>query len=253
MRAVNKYVSTTREIVRHVLGRIGLHSALLAWRRTRGLNVNYLYSHSRGEAFQRIYKDKIWTLGQPNTPLSGSGSSLDATTDIRHDLPVILDKIVCKTLLDVGCGDQAWISSLELEQKYIGIDVVSSVIEENRRRYPGPRSEYYCLDAVTDELPDADTALCREVLFHLSFADGLDLVRNLARKQRKYLIATTDRTTLFNADVRSGDFRILNLTRGPFRFPKPDFAIDDAGVMPGRQLAVWRFDRLSHLSGRGWP
>ena len=89
-----------------------------------------------------------------------------------------------------------------------------------------------------------NTALCREILFHLSFADGLYLLRNLARKERRYLIATTDRATFFNADIRSGDFRILNLTKKPFLFPQPDFAIDDAGVMrwqATRSLAIHPF------------
>ena len=95
-------------------------------------------------------------------------------------------------------------------------------------------------------MPDADTILCREILFHLSFEDIHQLLRNFARKPRAWLIATTDIMTFFNADIRSGDFRILNLRRGPFKFPEPDFVIDDSGLIPGRQLGIWRFDRLSH-------
>ena len=152
---MNRYILTLREIVRHVLGRSGLSSVLAAWRKIRGIDVSYLNSTARSEVFHRIHKDTIWTLGKAGIPLSGSGSSLDATTEIRRHLPVILDKIGCDTLLDVGCGDQTWISSVEFKQKYIGIDIVSSVIEENCKRYRALGREYYCIDAVTDELPEA--------------------------------------------------------------------------------------------------
>jgi hypothetical protein len=82
------------------------------------------------------------------------------------------------------------------------------------------------------------------VLFHLSLADGYSLIRNLARKPRRYLLATTDDVTMFNADVRTGDFRFLNLRKAPFNFPAPDHTIADDWLLKGRQLAVWRFDRL---------
>jgi hypothetical protein len=241
---VNRYFLTGKEIVRHMLGKVGLNAVLLAARRKRGIRSDYLNAASRRERFEQVYESKAWTLGRAGVPLSGAGSSLDATAAIRQTLPTVLKRIGSATLLDVGCGDQTWMSAVKLEQRYIGVDIVPAVIAANRSRYGSARRQFHCLDAVTDELPEADTVLCRDVLFHLSFADAIALVRNLARKERRYLIATTDRATLFNADIKTGDFRILNLARAPFGLPPPDTTIDDAGVRSGRQLGVWKFAEL---------
>lgn len=238
----NRYVQTTRSIARHLITRLGLAPTIAASKRWFGKDVRRRLGVGRAEAFRHIYRAGIWNRAQSTVPVSGPGSSLDATAIVRRSLPGLLETVGCQTLLDVGCGDQSWISALRLKQKYIGIDIVPELIEENRRLFP--EREYHCLDAVTDDLPEADTVLCREVLFHLGLADGHSLIRNLARKQRRYLIATTDEVTLFNADIQSGDFRFLNLTRRPFRFPKPDYAIADDRLVSGRLLSVWRFDRL---------
>jgi len=116
------------------------------------------------------------------------------------------------------------------------------VIKENNRLYANEKRRFLCLNAVNDELPDADVVLCREILFHLSFADALALLKNVKRPNVQYLIATTDSATLFNADVRSGDFRVLNLRKAPFRLPAPQFVIDDSVSWPGRTMGVWRRD-----------
>jgi hypothetical protein len=217
-----------------------------AVRKARGIRVDYLKGGSLADRFSATYDQEIWTLGQSDTPLSGAGSSFRVTSGIRENLPDILAQIGCRTMLDVGCGDLTWMSTIDIPAYYIGIDVVQSVIERNIALHANAHREFRCVDAINEEIPDADTILCREILFHLSFKDIHHLLRNFAKKPRTWLIATTDIMTFFNADIRSGDFRILNLRRSPFKFPEPDFVIDDSGLICGRQLGIWRFDRLSH-------
>jgi hypothetical protein len=238
----NPYAQTAREIARHVATRLGLRPALDRLKGKKKRPSGEFIADKRDETFRRIYRDGIWTQNVAGSLASGPGSSLDATAAVRRDLPELLDTIGARTLLDVGCGDQVWIAGVDLRQRYIGIDIVPELIEANKRRYPD--RQYFCLDAVADELPAADTVLCREVLFHLSLSDGMALLRNLARKRRQFLIATTDIVTMFNADVPSGDFRFLNLNKRPFDFPEPDLAIADDWLMSGRRLAAWRFDHL---------
>jgi SAM-dependent methyltransferase len=238
----NPYAQTVREVARHFATRLGLRPAFARLKGKKKRPTGEFLADTRGETFQRIYRDGIWTQGIAGSIASGPGSSLDATAAVRRDLPELLNTVGARTLLDVGCGDQVWIAGVDLRQRYVGVDIVPEMIEENKRHYP--ERQYFCLDAVTADLPDADTVLCREVLFHLSLDDGMALLRNLARKRRKFLIATTDIVTMFNADVPSGDFRFLNLNKRPFNFPEPDLAIADDWLMSGRRLAAWRFDRL---------
>ena len=92
-----------------------------------------------------------------------------------------------------------------------------------------------------------DTVLCREVLFHLSFNDIRLLIQNLRANGVSILIATNDVATGFNSDIVSGDFRLLNLTKPPFRFPSPELSIPDDGVSPGRVLGAWHIKNLPQL------
>jgi len=237
---------TTKEIARHLATRLHLNKVIDAVRTARGIRVDYLRGGPLADRFSATYDKKIWTLGRSDTPLSGAGSSLRVTSGIRENLPRVLAQIGCRTMLDVGCGDLTWMSTIDIPADYIGIDVVQSVIERNIALHANTRREFRCVDAINEEIPDADTILCREILFHLSFKDIRHLLCNFAKKPRNWLIATTDIMTFFNADIRTGDFRILNLRRSPFKFPDPDFVVDDSGLIQGRQLGIWRFGRLSH-------
>jgi SAM-dependent methyltransferase len=223
---MSRLVRTAKESARHLL-----HS--LGWRRKE---PHLQYSHIR-DRFSAIYDTGVWQTGMDDQPLSGRGSSLEATEALRSNLQDLLDRLGSRTLLDIGCGDLTWISKLRLRQEYIGVDIVSSVVEMNRSNMP--TAEFHCLDATTDDLPEADTVLCREVLFHLSFADGQKLVANVCRKPRKWLICTTDSETLINSDIESGDFRMLNLRKAPYRFGEPAAVIADDGLVEGRILGVW--------------
>jgi hypothetical protein len=236
---------TAKEIVRHAATRLGLNAVVDTVRRAKGVPVDHLHDGSTASRFAHIYDNGIWTYGLDGVPGSGTGSALAVTKSLRALLPGLLEEIGCETLIDVGCGDLTWMSAVKLPADYIGIDVVPSVIAANAQKYGGER--FFCLDAIADELPDGDTLLCREILFHLSFADIHSLLCNFARKPRRWLIATTDTATWFNADIRSGDYRLLDLCRAPFRFPAADIVIDDSEQIAGRRLGVWRFDRLPQV------
>ena len=160
-------------------------------------------------------------------------------------LAATLDQLGAASLLDVGCGDFTWMAHVDLDAiEYVGVDIVPTVIATDVDRYSSPGRRFLCLDAVADELPEHDVALCREILFHLSFADARQLLTNLRRAGARHLIATTDTSTSFNADVTTGDFRPLNLERRPFRFPRPLHWIDDDAVVRGRGLGIWAVDEL---------
>jgi SAM-dependent methyltransferase len=176
---------------------------------------SHLEKQSPSDRFEAIYAQGVWQKGDQETPKSGPGSSLQATDSLRQQLPDVLDELVAKTLLDVGCGDFTWMNRTALRQNYIGVDIVPSVIADNAR-YAGPKRQFFCIDAISGDLPEADTILCRETLFHLSFADGRRLLKN----------------------VFSGP---------PFSFPPPYRIIEDAAVRRGRAIGVWPVQSLPRL------
>ena len=154
------------------------------------------------------------------------------------ELPKLVANLKCQRFLDVGCGDWNWMRNVDLPCEYIGIDIVPEIIAANRR---GERAgiSFDVVDSIVGPLPEADIALCREILFHLSFRDARATLANV-RKAASWLIATTDTSIWFNSDIPTGDFRKINLQRHPYRFPKPQQIIIDDAVSKGRVLGLWK-------------
>src|ERR1019366_3658291 len=119
-------------------------------------------------------------------------SELVNTDKVRRELQPLLKALGTRTLLDVGCGDFLWMKEINLDCQYIGIDIVEDVIAANRRLYASETRIFEHLDATIDVLPKADTVLCREVLFHLCFADIWKVLANIKRSEAVFLIATND-------------------------------------------------------------
>jgi 2-polyprenyl-3-methyl-5-hydroxy-6-metoxy-1,4-benzoquinol methylase len=231
---------TIRELLRHGLHTTSLDRLLMKRRVARGLEVDYLFAQDRRQVFEQIYSRGIWLNRNEHDVLSGVGSRLEATVGVRANLPALLACIGARSMVDVGCGDFTWMQHVALGVKYIGVDVVASVVETNQRLYGSVQRDFRCVDAVAEPLPAADAVLCREVLFHLSFADARRLLENIKASGARHLIATTDTVTNFNSDIRTGDFRLLNLRKRPFRFPAPPIQIPDEAVQVGRSMGAWQ-------------
>lgn len=246
------FLQTAKEILRATLNRAGVYDAV---RRLRGKSLDHLEFSNLEDRFAHIYSTRMWALGDPDNPGSGSGSSLTATAKLRTELPGLLKSIGTRTLLDVGCGDFTWMRTVDLHAiDYVGADIVQSLIDENNVTYGGAGVRFICANAVSDELPDADTVLIREVLFHLSFDDVSAVLRNVLSKSRRFLLITTDRHNAFNADITSGDWRLLNFEAAPFRFPEPDLWVDEDSAVRNRRLGVWKADSIrSALEARKQP
>jgi SAM-dependent methyltransferase len=240
---------TIKQLVRHLMIRSGLARLHILIRKARKQNVDHLSCASMAERFSAVYRNGVWLDGRPSGSLSGLGSELENTESIRRRIPDFLKSIGSRTLLDVGCGDFNWMKEVQLPCQYIGVDIVRDVIEANASLYGSARRSFQVLDATSGPLPPADTVLCREVLFHLSFRDIWRLIQNVRSSGASFLIATNDDALKLNADIISGDFRLLNLRKAPFYFRTPLLSIPDGGVDPDRVLAVWNVSALSQKRG----
>jgi hypothetical protein len=219
---------SAREFARHSLYRLGLRKT-----------IDPRLSGDLADRFKGIYEQGIWTEGRADVPGSGAGSTLDATANLRARLPGLLTELGATSLLDVGCGDLHWLSQLALPCPYLGIDIVPAVIETNIARYGSDSRRFAVANAVTDALAPADVVLCREVIFHLSFADSRALLRNLLTTGCRWILLTSDSATRFNADIESGGARILNLEIAPFRLGPPAQAVAEDSSYQGRVIGVW--------------
>jgi SAM-dependent methyltransferase len=233
-------IRTVKEMIRDLIAKAGLSRLHLSIRKLSGQNVDHLFRASLSERFSAIYKNRVWLNGRTAGSLSGLGSDLESTEKVRQSLAELLKSLDTRVLLDVGCGDFTWMKEVPFLLKYVGIDIAPGVIEANNALYHSEQRSFQVLDATLDPLPQADTILCREVLFHLSFQDIKRLVKNIRKCGSSFLIATNDNDLKYNADILSGDFRMLNLCRSPFFFPSPAQSIPDDGVLPHRTLSAWK-------------
>jgi hypothetical protein len=231
---------SSKEIVRHILFRLGVSQILDVVRRRRGRDTGHLAKNDLTEVFSDIYRNGIWIEHEGQDSLSGAGSVVSATDGLGIQLSGFLKSIDCRRLVDIGCGDFNWMRHVGGDFEYLGIDIVPSVIEANNAAYAGERRRFICMDATQQPIePWGDVLICREVLFHLSLGSARRLLANIKAAGFKYVLLTSDTSIWFNSDIRNGDFRRINLSRSPFNLPAPQAQFADDKVSDGRVLAVW--------------
>ena len=191
--------------------------------------------------FSEIYERNLWN--DPESA-SGRGSTLQRTTVIRRELPSLLKDVGAESLLDAPCGDFNWMRSTELRSiKYIGADVVPSLIARNEQRYSRYDREFVVLDITKSAIPRVDVILCRDCFAHLSFRNIFSALANFKRSSSEYLFATTHTKTREHRDIATGQGRYVNLQLAPFNFPKPEkLIVEDAEL--GKCLGIWQLQHL---------
>jgi hypothetical protein len=188
------------------------------------------------------FHTKKWAGGGAET-VSGKGSTLAFTAQLRPALEAILRRLSAKVFLDAPCGDFNWMSKVNLQDiKYIGVDIIDSLVAENQRRYGGPDREFCAADISSDPLPKADLMLCRDCTFHLPIAFVWRILENFGRSGIPYLL-TTQINNNGNADMpKPGGYQSRNFLLDPFLLsrPKPEnWLVDDPRGKGNRYLCLW--------------
>ena len=238
-RSMYDHKQSIKEVIRHGLFRCGLNDALDLLRHWRGQNTRHLRLQDIGHVFSQIYADQVWVGRKDQDSLSGAGSTQVATGQLVDQLSDFLQEVGCRRLVDIGCGDFNWMRKVRGDFEYLGIDAVAEVIRANNASFANGRRKFICLDATRAAVEPGDVALCREVLFHLSFRDGIQLLRNIEAAGFRYVLLTNDKSVWFNSDIRNGDYRRVNLQKSPYVLPRPDRELVDDKVSRRRVLAVW--------------
>jgi len=204
----------------------------------------------RKKAFDYIYANKHWAK-EEGLPHSGPGSTLQATTTLRAFLPVILETISAKSMLDAGCGDFTWMQETVIDvEKYIGIDIVENLIQTNKRNYENGKYTFLCKDVTKDPLPKVDVILCRDCLAHLSLEDITETIKNFKKSGSKYLLTSTFPKVTINYEIESGGFRGVNLRAYPFHFPVPIMLFKEISAEAnmlkwGKWIALWKLEDIT--------
>lgn len=180
-----------------------------------------LKSNENEEVFTKIYESNYWGNAESR---SGIGSTLLRTEITRSEIRFIINKFSIEKVVDAPCGDFNWFSELiqdidiDIDIDYTGYDIVESLIIQNTQYYGGKGIKFLHGDITSGNLEDCDLLIVRDALFHFSFNDIRKFFKNLERVDFKYLLTTTFETDVNfeNIDIRTGDFREIDLFKEPF-------------------------------------
>ncbi len=164
--------------------------------------------------FEKIYDENGWGNDES---VSGNGSTLQATSAIRSVLPLLFDHYDVKRVIDAACGDVNWWHQIEWVNPplYLGVDVVPTIIRSNIAEWHNLTNYSFEVGDITKtplspEEP-ADLILARDVLVHFSNANVKAALKNIKASNAKYLLATTFPQHHDSGDIKTGEWRPINL------------------------------------------
>lgn len=194
--------------------------------------------------FSKIYETNYW--GSAET-FSGGGSEVAVTQNIRPEITALIKRFHITSIADAPCGDFNWMKLVDLGTcKYIGIDIVKALIDNNSKLFANQFREFKHLNLIEDVIDKVDLIVCRDMLAHLTNEQIFHVLRNFKKSGSKYLLATTNIRAQINADIQTpGDWRLLNLELPPFNFPKPILLIKEDVPFEderGKHLGLWRLE-----------
>ena len=184
------------------------------------------------EIFEEIYHQNIWgkSLDGESPFFSGGGShGADVVDSYVKCVKKFLTNLPRKpVVIDLGCGDfNIGQNFLTLSKKYIGCDVVPSLIEFNKKKYISKNLSFIHLDAVKDELPKGEIVIIRQVLQHLSNSQIQEVLQKV-KSNFRYLILTEHlpkkENFVANVDIPAGHLIRANINSG-LDIEKPPFSV----------------------------
>lgn len=195
-----------------------------------------LNRRAAADVFRGIFVENGW---DGTESVSGPGSTMAASANIRAALPGLLSELGVRSFLDAPCGDAFWISTcFPPDVRYIGADIVPEIVERNRLER-SRLGEFRVLDLVADDLPQVDLILVRDCFIHLPNGWVRKALANIRRAKIRYLLTTTFPELSGNPDIEVGGFRPVNLQAAPFSLPPPERLIVES-ESARKQLGLWR-------------
>ncbi len=210
--------------------------------RARNKEIRFLRHHDIQDVFTDIYKSNRW---ENDESVSGSGSTLSYTENIRKALPELFAKFSIRSVFDAPCGDFNWMQCVlkDYPVDYTGGDIVVPLIEGNNAKYKSDKVKFIDIDLTKGKFPSADLMICRNCLFHLSYADAKAVLKNFIESDIAYLLTTTHINSgdFSNKDILTGSYKRIDLFSAPYNLPKDVLfrTADGTETKNKREICLW--------------
>jgi hypothetical protein len=206
------------------------------------------YPFTLNGKFSGIYQKNMWTSEES---VSGPGSTLEYTINLRRTLPAALNTYSINTIFDAPCGDFNWMRDVikDTNITYVGGDIVRALIKANNLAYGDSNISFIRIDLTKEIFPESDLMICRDFLFHCSFRHTKLVLRNFVRSKIQYLFTTTHINTgqFKNEDISTGaSYRLIDLFAPPYCFPRDVlFRVEDwIAPYPKREMCLWTREQI---------
>ena len=180
--------------------------------------------------FTKVYLANLWG---DETSVSGPGSSMEQTTEIRIQILQLIRKYKINTIIDAPCGDFNWMQELvksiedEIDQ-YLGVDIVEELVNENNKKYQTSKINFKQIDITRNVVPIADLIICRDCFLHLSYRNIFKILKNFRKSGAKFILASSyiehKNSNVLNYSIGG---RALNLASFPFNVKNPTEIINE--------------------------
>lgn len=228
-----------------------------AWRaRQKQAAKDAILALDNAEArFTSIFRQNYWGNRES---VSGDGSTLANTANLRRELPRLFSGYGIKSVFDAPCGDFNWMRLVVAETRieYMGGDLVEPLIRDNIARYGSETIGFRHFDIASQVFPKADIWICRDCLFHLSNEDIFRALRRFSQSAIPYILTTTHRPGsggIKNEDITTGGFRRIDLFAPPFNLPADTLCRIDDSASPQapespqtpKDMCLWSREQVS--------
>lgn len=187
--------------------------------------------------FSKIYEINHWGKG------SGEGSNPVNAAEYLSVLQTYFDDPRFETIVDLGCGDWQIMSKLSIPQtkKYIGLDVVPSIIKHHQTHYSAANVRFMGIESLREFKErgiSGDLLIVKDVMQHWPNSEIAYFIENIL-PNFKYALLTNElleKDNYKNADIRMGAFRSLDLRAAPYSLENVSTVLEYAG--PGWKQVI---------------
>ena len=137
------------------------------------------------DIFTEIYKKNYWGKNDADTYFSGTGTHDKNITKYIDFLKHFIKDNNIKSVFEIGCGDFSIMQQvlLEADVDYTGADIVADLVLHLQQNFSAIKTNFIHIDAISsNNYPDADLCIIRQVLQHLSNPD----IQQILQKTKRY-------------------------------------------------------------------
>ena len=160
--------------------------------------------------FTNIYDKELWGKGRG----SGTGSSVRATKKYIPFLENYFKENNISSVIDFGCGDWQFSQYINWTNiDYLGIDVVESVIDTNKKNFPEHR--FIADGDIFKYLDGQDLIIIKDVLMHWPDDDIVSFLDKLIKYNIPILLVNSARNQPQKRKLKLGGWKPLEYNKYP--------------------------------------